>query len=385
MNGPDRIPLSEPSIQGAAWKYVRDCLDTGWVSSVGRYVSGFELAIARYTGSRRAVAGVNGTACLHTALRALGIGPGDAVAVPAMTFIATANAVAHCGAECVFVDCDPARFNLDPDALEDLLENRCRRRRGRLLTPSGAPLKAILPAHILGYPAAMARLLRIARRRGLLVIEDAAESIGSWIGGRHTGTLGDAGILSFNGNKIITCGGGGMVLAGDPALARRIKHLTQQAKSSGKEYIHDEIGFNYRMTNLSAALGLSQLELLPRFLRQRERIARWYGRRLGGVPVAPVGETIRWNRWLLSVQAASHAEQERLLKALLAAGCIARKLWQPLPWQKPYRSRAHAPAPNAERAYRTLINIPSSTSLTEAQTDRVAHILKTAALERALL
>lgn len=379
------IPLSAPSIEGNAWKYVKDCLDTQWVSSVGRYVELFERSVERFTGARHAVAGVNGTACLHLALSSLGIKRGDGVLTPALTFIATANAVSYCGAVPIFLDCDPVRFNLDLGALEDYLENRCRRRAGRTLSPEGVPLKAVLPAHILGFPVDMPRLMKIARGRSLLVLEDAAESIGSRIAGRHTGTFADAGVLSFNGNKLVTCGGGGMILTDDAALARRLKHLTQQAKAHTQEYIHDAIGYNYRLTNPAAALGLSQMERLDGFLAKRQRIGRWYQSRLTGPAVEPVPPKVTWNRWLLSVQARSSREKAALLLRLNAAGCQARALWVPVPRQKPYLKAARAPIPNAERAYATILNIPSSTSLTPAQADKVARLLQGARLDRLLI
>lgn len=374
MKKPERIPLSVPRIEGNAWKYVKDCLDSEWVSSVGLYVNRFEESLARYTGARHAVAGVNGTACLHTALKLLGVGPGDAVLVPALTFIATANAVAYCGAACVFLDCDDARYNLDLDRLEEFLKKY-----------RGPRLKAIVPTHILGYPVDMPRLLKIAKRWDLKVLEDAAESVGSFLGGRHTGTFGDAGVLSFNGNKIVTCGGGGMILTGDAALARRARHLTTQAKASPAEYIHDEIGYNYRLTNLAAALGLSQMERLKAFLRKRETISGWYRKRLKNFEAAPIGPGVQWNRWLMGVETSGPKEKNRLLKELNAAGCESRPLWAPVPRQRPYQKSLCAPIVNAERAYETVVNIPSSTSLTEAQVDRVARILKSAEIRRLLL
>lgn len=381
-----RVPLSIPHVEGNAWRYLKDCLDTGWVSSVGSYVDRFESGLARYSGSRHAVAGASGTACLHVALKVFGVGPGDGVIVPALTFIATANAVTYCGGVCVFMDCDPLRFNLDLDRLEAFLENDCVRRGGRPLTRRRRiPLKAILPTHVLGFPIDMPRLMRIARRHGLVVIEDAAESVGSSWKGRHTGTFGSAGVLSFNGNKIITCGGGGAILSNNGSVARRARHLTTQAKAEDAEYVHDEVGYNYRMTNISAALGLSQLEVLPKFLKRRERISGWYRERLRNVPVEPIPGSASWNRWLLAAQAASAREKSRLLRRLNADGCEARPLWVPVPLQKRYRGALSTPIPNAKRAYATVLNIPSSTCLKESDVSRAARGLKRGKLDRLLV
>ncbi|MEK7857813.1 MAG: LegC family aminotransferase [Elusimicrobiota bacterium] len=376
-----QLPLSIPQIEGNAWKYVKDCLDTNWVSSVGAYVGRFEDSVRAYTGAKHAVAGVNGTACLHAALTALDVGPGDGVLVPALTFIATANAVRYCGAVPLFIDCDPARYNLDLGALEAFLETGCRRRQGRLFTRAGnVPVKAVLPAHILGFPVDMERLTALARRHKLTVLEDAAESLGSSFAGRHTGTFGAAGVLSFNGNKIVTCGGGGMIITDDDALAKRLRHLTQQAKSHPTEYFHDEVGWNYRMTNLSAALGLSQMERLPRFLKKREQLARWYRQGLPGIPTPPLQPGQRWNHWLMGVTVASAEAKKRLLQTLNDAGCQARPLWSPLPLQKPYKGSLGTPIPQARRAYDTVINIPSSTSLTQTDVARVCRLLRRAPL-----
>ncbi len=369
------IPLSVPQIESSAWRYVKDCLDTQWVSSAGPYVGRFESAAARFTGAAHAVAGVNGTACLHTALRLCGVGPGDAVLTPALTFIATANAVSYTGADPIFVDCEPSRFNMDLDKVEAFLKTKKAKR-----------VKVLLATHILGYPMDMDRVGRLARKFDITVVEDAAESIGSYWRGRHTGTFGKAGALSFNGNKIITTGGGGMILTNDATFAKRAKHLTQQAKTAGDEYVHDEIGYNYRLTNIAAALGVSQMESLPKFLKQRQRISRWYAEHLEGLaPIEPVEKKAVWNRWLLSVQAVDLKGRDRILAALTAAGIQARPLWRPVPLQAPYRRAASEPIPEAVLAYRSVVNIPSSTSLTEAQVARVAKVLKGLPLARLLI
>ena len=381
---PKPIPLSVPTIGGNAWRYIKDCLDTGWVSSVGRYVGAFERSVSAYTGAKHAVAVVNGTAALHLAAETLGLGPKDAVLVPALTFIATANAMSYTGAECVLLDCEPRRFNLDLDRAEEGLERVARRRGGRWTTKSGRRVRAIVATHILGYPMDMDAVAAFARRNGLIVIEDAAESLGSLWRGRHTGTFGALGILSFNGNKVVTTGGGGMVLTADARLARAAKHLSTQAKAADGEYIHDAIGHNYRLTNVLAALGLSQIELLPKFLARRRAVAQAYRDALPGVPVEPDDARATWNRWLFGVQVADLKRRDLLLRRFAAAGIQARPLWRPVPLQAPYRRSPAAPIPEARRAYETVVNIPSSSSLTEAQIARVVKILRAFPLVRLL-
>lgn len=380
------LTLSSPAIGGNAWKYVKECLDTGWVSSVGRFVGDFERCLEKTTGSPHAVACVNGTAALHTALNLLGVGRGDAVLAPAITFIATANAIAYTGAACVFVDCEPTRFNMDFAVAEDFIARRCVRRKGGLfLKDSGLKLKALMPAHILGYPFDLDAAQAFAKRHRLVLIEDAAESLGSTWRGRHCGTYGTLSGLSFNGNKLVTTGGGGAVLTADARLARRAKHLTTQAKCDPFEYAHDEVGYNYRLTNVLAALGVSQLELLPKYLAQRRRIAGWYREALPGLPVEPDDARASWNRWLLAVQTASAKEKARLTAALEKAGCQARPLWIPVPLQKPFRGHPSTPIPQARRAYATALNIPSTTTLDRAGVRRVARVLERADLTRGLL
>jgi len=372
---PKPIPLSVPRISGNAWRYVKRCLDTEWVSSAGPFVRDFEKSVESFTGARHAIAGSNGTASLHAMMLACGLGPGDAVLVPALSFIATANAVTYTGATCVFADCEPRRFNMDLDLLEDFLSKKCRRARGGLiLKGTRLRVRALLATHILGYPMDMDLTAALARRHGLMLLEDAAESVGSSWKGRHTGTFGRVGALSFNGNKIITSGGGGMVLTNDDALARSVRHLTTQAKR-GDEYAHDAVGYNYRMTNIAAALGLSQMELLPDFLEQRERIGGWYRDALPGAEVEPVHPDASWNRWLITAVVRGKGRRDALLRRLAAAGCQARPLWQPLPLQKPYRGHPTTGFPNARRAYADSVSLPSSTSLTRAQVERVARAI----------
>jgi len=258
-------PLHAPEIYGNAWAYVKDCLDTGWLSSVGKWVDRFEDMIMQTTGARHAIATVNGTAALHAALYAAGIRPGDEVIVPSFTFVASANAISYCGATPHFVDCETHSLGMDPAALDHYLDQTLIRRDGQYFNRhTDAPVRGMVPVHCYGHPADMTGLQAIAERYDLILIEDAAESLGSSLGDRHTGRFGRAGVLSFNGNKTITTGGGGAIITDDELLARRMRHLTTTARAGdGTELIHDAVGFNYRMPNLNAALGCAQLETLP--------------------------------------------------------------------------------------------------------------------------
>src|SRR5262245_3445373 len=272
------LALHEPEFAGREWQYVKDCLDTGWVSSVGGYVDRFERDLADYTGAPHAVAVVNGTAALHLALLLVSVQPGDEVIVPTLTFVATANAVAYCGAHPHFADVAPPALGLDPDKLDrhlaHILETRGGRKVNRL---TERPVSAVVVMHAFGHPAEIERLIDVCARHGLPLVEDAAEALGSTWRGRHCGTSGTVGTLSFNGNKVVTTGGGGAVLTADPTLGTRSKHLSTTAKVAHPWlYVHDEVGFNYRMPNLNAALGCAQLARIEEFVADKRRLAAAY-------------------------------------------------------------------------------------------------------------
>lgn len=364
------ISLHEPEFSGNEWAYVKECLDTGWVSSVGRYVDEFELRLAEYTGARHAVAVVNGTAALHVALRLAGVETDDEVIVPTLSFVATANAVAYCGAIPHFVDSAPDTLGIDSLALETYLarvaepvSNGVRNRE------TGRRIAAIVPMHVFGHSVALAPLLDLAGRYGLPVIEDAAESLGSFYQGQHTGTFGMMGVLSFNGNKIITTGGGGAILTNSRELARHAKHLTTTAKLPHRwEFFHDEVAWNYRLPNLNAALGCAQLECLPDFLaRKRELAARYQ-------PIFSTMDEMRFvsesaeshsNYWLNAIQL-SYPDvilRNQLLAAANDAGYQCRPVWTLLHTLPMFGKCPHAPLPVAERLSASLINLPSSAGL----------------------
>src|SRR2546426_3112212 len=272
------VPLSAPAIQGREWEYVKECLDTAWVSSTGQFVERFEEMVSERTGARYAVATVNGTAALHVALLIAGVQPDDEVLVSTLTFIAPANAIRYVRAWPVFVDAEPVHWQMDPEKLVGFVETECEWRGALYNKQSGRRVSAIVPAHILGHPVDMQPILDVARKYDLRVVEDATESLGARYRGTPVGILGDVACLSFNGNKTITTGGGGMILTNNGAWAARAKYLTTQAKDDSIEYIHGEIGYNYRLTNLQAALGCAQLEKLDEYVGAKRRLAETYTR-----------------------------------------------------------------------------------------------------------
>ncbi|KAB2928673.1 MAG: LegC family aminotransferase [Dechloromonas sp.] len=368
----DGIPLHEPSFQGNELEYVKECLDTGWVSSVGKYVDEFERRLAAYTGVTHAIAAVNGTAALHVALLVAGVRAGDEVLLPALTFVATANAVSYCGAVPHFVDSCEQTLGVDPLALSAYLERIAERTpegfRNRI---TGRRLAALVPMHTFGHPADMPALNGIAEKFGLAVIEDAAESLGSQIGSRHTGSFGAMGVLSFNGNKILTTGGGGAILTDDPVLAARLKHLTTTGKQQHKwEFFHTDVAYNYRMPNLNAAIGCAQLESLPGFLEKKRRLAAAYSSTFSGdgsfkFVVEPTGCSS--NYWLnaIRVRGADRAQRDALLTAANEAGYWCRPAWTLMHRLPMYDDCPRAELPVAERLELELINLPSTPALAE--------------------
>jgi aminotransferase in exopolysaccharide biosynthesis len=368
--GPGPVALHEPRFAGQEWTYVKDCLDSTFVSSVGAYVDRFEADLARFTGAKHAVAVVNGTAALHVALMLAGVVPGDEVLIPALTFVATANAVRYCGATPHFVDSNMETLGLDPAALREWLKH-CSEQRGGVCVnkQTGRPIRALLPMHTLGHPCDLAGLLAVAGEFGLALVEDAAESLGSLYQGRHTGTSGVVGTLSFNGNKTITTGGGGAILTNDTALAHRAKHVTTTAKRPHSwAFEHDEVGYNYRMPNINAALGCAQLEQLPGFLQSKRRLYARYLAAFAATPeisvvAEPAGcESNYWLQAILLSEAVA-GQRDEVLRATNDAGLMTRPVWTLLHRLTPYLDAPRAPLPIAESLERRLINIPSSAGL----------------------
>ncbi len=380
------IPLSVPSIEGNEWKYVKECLDTGWVSSAGKFVDRFEDEIKRFTGSKFAIACVNGTSALHISLILAGVNQGDEVLVPTVTFIAPINAVRYVGAEPVFFDCDDY-YNMDISKLARFLEEETVRKDGFTFNKkTGRRIAAVIPVHVFGSAVLMDDLVGLGEEYNIKIIEDATESLGTvYVSGRyagkHTGTIGEFGCLSFNGNKIITTGGGGMILTNNEEFAQKAKYLTTQAKDDTMRYIHHEIGYNYRLTNVQAAIGVAQLEQLPKYLEIKKQNYQRYQEKLTGskgLTLAPVPEYASNNHWLYALQFDPEEygkSKEELLDLLNRNGIQARPLWYLNHWQRPYQNCQSYQVEKAVKLFETTINIPSSVSLTEEQIDKVVEVL----------
>jgi perosamine synthetase len=365
-----RIGLHEPEFHGAEWSYLKDCLDTGYVSSVGHYVDRFEDRLAQLTGARHAIAVVNGTAALHASLRLIDIGANDEVLLPALTFAATANAIAYCGAIPHFVDNDERSLGVDSRKLEDYLRaiavmdgDSCRNR------VTGRPIRALIVVHTFGHPADIDPLNELCRRFHLVLVEDAAQSLGSLYKGRHAGTFGSLAALSFNGNKIVTTGGGGAILTDDEALARRAKHITTTARIPHPwRYMHDELGYNYRMPNINAALGCAQLEQLDGFVdRKRSLFSRYLQAfaDISGARIFAEPDYARSNYWLnlLLLDPDQAAHREDLLELTHKNGILTRPAWVLLHRLSMYAQAPRMDLSTAESLENRLISLPSSAFL----------------------
>ncbi len=375
----DVIPLSVPHLEGNEWAYVKECLDTNWVSSAGPFVDRFEYEFAKKVGARFAVATVNGTAALHIALLLAGVQPGDEVLVSDLTFIAAANAVRYVGAHPVFVDAEPNFWQLDVDKLEDLLARGCIHQGDSLRNKvTGRRIAAILPVHILGSVCDMDPILMLGERLGLPVIEDATEALGAEYRGRPAGSMGLVGCFSFNGNKIITTGGGGMLVTGDERLAERARYLTTQAKDDPVEYLHHEVGYNYRLPNVLAAIGCAQLERLDEYVAKKRAIAAYYSRRLGSVPgVATMADPpgTSGTFWMYTVRVGTtraRSDSRQVLKSLQAEGIQTRPLWQPMHASPAHQGEFATDCTVAEQLNRECLSLPCSVGLGNCARDRVA-------------
>lgn len=366
----DFISLHEPRFAGNEWVYVKECLDTGWVSSVGGYVDRLEADLAAYTGAKRAVAVVNGTAALHICLLLAGVEAGDEVLIPALTFIATANAVAYCGAIPHFVDSEERTLGLDPARLADYLAERTEiRHDGCYNRTTGRRIKAVVPMHTFGHPVDLDPLLEICQSFHIELIEDAAESLGSFYKGRHTGNWGRLSAVSFNGNKIITTGGGGAILTNDDELAARAKHLTTTAKVPHRwEFNHDMIGYNYRLPNINAALGCAQLEQLPEFLTNKRNLAQRYAaafEKINGIRFFTEPDFANSNYWLnaLLLDEEVASQRDNVLALTNDAGIMTRPSWSLMHRLPMFADSPRMELPIAEAIEKRLINIPSSAFL----------------------
>lgn len=381
------IPLSVPCIKGNEWQYVKECLDAQWVSSAGAYVERFESDICRFTGARHAVACVSGTAALQVGLRIVGVLPGDEVIVPTLTFIATANAVKYLGAEPVFMDCDEY-YNIDVEKTTDFLKHETVLRDGFAYNKhTGRRISAIIPVHVFGNAARLREFITLCSDRRIRIVEDATESLGTFYDEagaqpRHTGTLGDIGCISFNGNKIITTGGGGMIVTNDSHHADKARYLTTQAKDDEVRYIHNEIGYNFRLTNIQAAIGVAQLEALPEFLETKRRNYALYQRlidRIDGLCLAPMPPYARNNHWMYALQIDKQGYgrgREELMQYLKDQGIQTRPVWHLNHLQAPYRDCRHYRIEQALHLQEITLNIPCSSNLTDSDIDYVVEKLR---------
>ena len=371
--GEIRAPLHAPEFRGREWDYLKDCLDTGWVSSVGAYVDRFERDLEMLTGAGRAVAVANGTAALDVCLKLAGVEAGDEVLVPTLTFVATANAVTYRGATPHFVESEPRTLGVDPERLESYLATVARLTDGGCVNiRTGAPIRALMVMHVFGHPCDLDGLMEVADRWRLVLVEDAAEALGSRWRSRHLGTFGRLAALSFNGNKIITTGGGGAVLTNDAELGQRAKHLTTTAKVPHRwAFDHDEIGWNYRMPTLNAALGCAQLERLPDMLGRKARLAERYGAALAnveGVGLLRPRPGAEVNHWLntLILERPDPDRRDAVLEALNNAGFQARPLWTLMHRLPMYAGCPRDETPVAEALAASVISLPSSAALADA-------------------
>jgi perosamine synthetase len=368
--GPGRVGLHEPVISDADCDIVDQCLQSGYVSTVGEWVTKFEDALRDYTGARYAIAMASGTSALHVALVAVGVKPGDEVLVPSLSFVATANAVSHAGGTAHFVDISPHTLGIDPVALDQYLEEIAEKSAdGMHNKHTGRRLAAIVPMHCFGHPVHMDELMEVSDKWGIPVVEDAAEALGSFIGQRHVATDGLAGVFSFNGNKIVTTGGGGAVVTNSESVATFARHLSTTAKIAHPwEFDHDMVGYNYRMPNLNAALGWSQLQSLGGALTAKRSLAHTYQQAFLGVDDVDVfcerdGTTSNYwlNALVLSHQVAHRRDD--ILSAALDEGILLRPAWKLLHNLQPYRDHPHAPLPHSLDIQPRLVNLPSSSFL----------------------
>lgn len=362
--GLDPVPLHAPVFRGNEKKYLLDCIDTTFVSYVGKYVTLFEEMTAKYIGVKHAVAIVNGTAALHIALQLAGVHRDDEVLTQALTFVATANGIVHSGSRPVFIDSDLTHLGMDPDKLDDFLErNALRQADGSVLNKiTGKRIAVCVPVHIFGHPARIKDIVAICDKWRIAVVEDAAESIGSTYNEKHMGKFGKMGVLSFNGNKIITTGGGGMIVTDDPELARRARHITTTAKVPHPwEYYHDEVGYNFRMTNVTAAIGCAQMEQIYNYLANKRDLANKYAEFFKGLGIRFFSEQpdCRSNCWLNTIFLENRSERDEFLKYTNANGVMIRPAWTLMTKLPMYASCQTTNLDNAQWLEDRLVNLPS--------------------------
>lgn len=380
------ILLSAPVLRGREWEYVKECLDTAWISTAGSFVNRFEDAVCALTGAKHAVACVNGTAALHIALILADVKPGDEVIVPTVTFIATVNAVHYVGAHPVFMDCD-GFYNMDAGKTIRFIEQETMLKDGVCVNKStGRRIKAIIPVHVFGSAADISSLKKLCDKSMIMMIEDATESLGTHytdgeLKGRHTGTIGAVGCYSFNGNKLISCGGGGMIVTDDQNLADRARYLTTQAKDDGVRFIHHEVGYNYRLTNIQAALGLAQIEQIGDFIAAKKHNYGLYCRQFESVPGFRLASTPQYadnNHWLyaLQIEHAAEGAVDKWVEKCRQQGIQTRPLWYLNHLQKPNRSCQTFCIEKAMELWLSTITLPCSVDLREDQIARIVEVFR---------
>jgi len=381
-----KIPLSVPSLNGNELQYVKECIDTEWVSSAGKYVDLFEQKITKYTGSKFAVACVNGTAAIQVSLRLAGVDAGDEVIVSALTFIASVNAITYNNAKPIFMDADKY-YNLDSEKTIEFIKNETVFKNGFTYnSKTNNKITAIIPVHVWGNACWLDELTDLCKKRNIAIVEDAAESLGTFYNngkyeGKHTGTIGKLGCLSFNGNKIITTGGGGMILTDDKILAEKAKYLTTQAKDDPIRYVHDEIGYNFRLTNIQAALGVAQLEQLPSILKRKKEIYNFYQstiENIDGLSLSKVPDYADSNNWLNLLKIDSkvyNQDREVLMKRLEGNGIQTRPVWKLNHEQKPYKDYQHFKVEKAEKLVKNSLCLPSSSNLSNKNLNKIVSAL----------
>lgn len=371
------IPLSVPNISGNEWKYIKECLDTNWVSSVGSYVSLFENKVAEFCNVKHAIATSNGTAALHISLLLSGVKEGDLVIAPNITFVAPVNAIKYVGAEPVLIDVDLHTWQMDLGLLEKFLhEETILSDKNCVHKKTEKKITAILPVHVLGNICEMPRLLQLAAQYHLTIVEDATEALGSYYDKTHAGSFGEFGCLSFNGNKIITTGGGGMILTNGESIAKQAKHITTQAKSKPDEYYHDAVGYNYRLVNILAAMGVAQMEQLPGFLKRKNEITKVYNQafeKIHGLQPQSITKQVEANHWLYTVRTPN---QPSLRKYLWDQGVEARPFWVPMNQLPSFKnSMYYHEADHSDAVYKSCLSLPCSTGITDGEIEQVIRLV----------
>ena len=370
--------LSGPNMGGNELKYVTECITTGWVSSVGAYVDQFEKLTAAFAGTKYAVATSSGTTALHICLVMMGVNSDDYVITPNITFIATCNDIKYTEANPLFIDTHERSWQMDLDLLQEFLENETEQKDNVCFNKKdGKRIPVIMPVHVLGNIGDMDRLMAIAKKHNLIVIEDSTEALGSYYKGKHAGSFGLLGTFSYNGNKIITTGGGGMIVTDDETLAKKAKHLTTQAKSDPFEYIHDEIGYNYRLVNVAAAMGVAQMEQLPQFLIRKKEIIAFYKKELlgiGDIEFQEVSNDVDPNWWLPTIKT---VKQREVLKVLNDHKMQSRPFWVPMNQLVMFTKNIYFnKTDRSDFVYKHCLSIPCSTNITDDDLKAVCEKIK---------